>query len=252
MFKNLSGKTLLQHHRVFRKALDYAYKMQLIGKNPADLLEAPRAKKYKAAALDAKQAKTLLNVIQNTRLEVPIHIAIACGLRRGEILGLRWNDIDFNNGTITINQNLVRAGLELVFKEPKTEKSKRTIPAPTQLMLLLREHKKKQIELQLRSYGEWNNERNLVCINSNGEPINPATFSHAFGDFLKRNNLPSIRLHDLRHTYATLMLLAKTETKIVSELLGHSTIGITADLYTHVLKDMKQEAAEKLSNELYK
>lgn len=250
--ETLKGKTLLQHHRVLRKALDYAWKMQLISKNPADMVEAPRAQKYKAAVLEPKDVKKLLNAVHDTRFEVPTNLALALGLRLGEILGLRWSDVDFENGIINIEQNLVRAGTKLIFKEPKTEESKRSISAPYDLLKLLKEHKKKQIELKIRSGGEYNNKHNLVCTRDSGEPLNTSSFSHAFGDFIKRRDIPHVRFHDLRHTNATLMLLSGTAPKVASSRLGHSTISITMDLYSHVLKDMNKDAADKLNEVIYK
>lgn len=250
--KSLKGKTLLQHHRVFRKALNYAWKMQLISKNPADMVEVPKAQKYKATVLEPKQAKQLLNAVKNTKFEIPTHLALSLGLRLGEILGLRWSDIDFEDGVINIEQTLVRAGTELIFKEPKTEGSKRIITAPSELLKLLKDHKIKQMELQIRSGGEYKNEHNLVCTRDTGAPLNTSSFSHAFGDFIKKLEIPHIRFHDLRHTNATLMLLAGTPAKVASSRLGHSTINITMDLYSHVLKDMNVEAAEKLNEVIYK
>lgn len=250
--KALKAKTLLQHHRVLRKALDYAWKMQLISKNPADMVEAPRAQKYTSAVLEPKEVKQLLNAVHNTKFEVPVNLALALGLRLGEILGLRWSDIDFENGVINIEQAQVRAGTKLIFKDPKTEGSKRSISAPTNLLKLLKEHKKKQLELQIRSCGEYKNKHNLVCTRDTGASLNNSSFSHAFGDFIKKLDLPHIRFHDLRHTNATLMLLSGTAPKVASSRLGHSTISITMDLYSHVLKDMNRDAADKLDEVIYK
>lgn len=250
--ETLKGKTLLQHHRVLRKALDYAWKNQLIPKNPADMVDAPKVKKFESKVLNPEEAKKLLYAIKDTRFEIPINLGLSLGLRRGEMLGLRWSDIDFENGTITIQNNLVRVGTELLFKSPKTEGSIRTLAAPIELMRLLKEHRKKQMEIQLRSCEEYNNEHNLVCTRYDGSPINPSTFSHAFGDFLSKHELPHVRLHDLRHTNATLMLLSGTPAKVASSRLGHSSINITMDLYSHVLKDMNEDAAERLNEVIYK
>ncbi|ADK16294.1 site-specific integrase [Clostridium ljungdahlii] len=250
--KTLKGKTLLQHHRVLRKALNYAWKMQLISRNPADMVDAPKVQKYRAVVLEPPQVKTLLSAVENTRFEIPVNLALALGLRLGEVLGLRWSDIDFENGIINIEQTLVRAGTKLIFKEPKTEESARSISAPQELLKLLKQHKKNQLELKVRSYGEYENKHNLVCTRDNGQPLNTSSFSHAFGDFIKKVDIPHIRFHDLRHTNATLMLLSGTAPKVASSRLGHSTIGITMDLYSHVLKDMNKEAADKLNDVIYK
>lgn len=251
--KTLKGKTLLQHHRVLRKALDYAWKMQVISKNPADLLDSPKVKKYKATVLEVNDVKKLLNIIQNTQFEIPVNLAIGLGLRLGEILGLRWKDIDFDNGIIKVEQTLVRAGNELIFKEPKTEESSRSLSVPDTLLKLLKDHKRNQLEMKMRLGVEYDNKYNLVNTKYNGSIINTATFSHAFGDFIRKHkqDLPQIRFHDLRHTNATLMLLSGTPAKVASSRLGHSTINITMDLYSHVLKDMNIDAAKKLNSVIY-
>jgi integrase len=250
--KTLCGKTLLQHHRVLRKALDYAYKMQMICRNPADLLDAPRAKKYKARALTVDEVKLLLQAIKNTKFEVPINLGIALGLRRGEILGLKWEDIDFENNIINIRNNLQLADKKLIFKDPKSEDGERSLVAPEDLMSLLKIHRKKQLEYQLHYGGSSFNKLNLVNVNSMGKPINPSSFSHAFGDFIRRRDLPLIRVHDLRHTNATLMLKTGTGAKVASSRLGHSTIDITLNLYSHVTQDLNTEAAVKLNDVIYR
>lgn len=247
----LSGKTLVQHHRVLHKALDYAYKMQLIRSNPANAVETPKAKKYKARILTMEEIKKLLEALKETELEVPINVALALGLRRGELLGLKWEDINFEEGTVEIKRNLVRAGTKLVLKEPKSETSIRTLKLSKNLLTMLKNHRKRQLELKLLLGNEYKDNGFVFC-KPNGEPINPSTFSHQFDDFLKKNNLPDIRLHDLRHTNATLMLKSNIPAKVASSRLGHSTVSITLDLYSHVLTDMEEEAAAKIDEILYK
>lgn len=246
----LSGKTLTQHHRVIRKALDYAYKLQMIPNNPADAVEPPKPKKYKAKVLTREEIKALLKALEGDKLEVPINLCLALGLRRGELLALKWEDINFKEGTIHIRRNLVRAGNKLVLKEPKSETSNRLLKLSPTLLKMLKKHRKKQLELKML-LGELFEDNNFVFTKNNGELINPATFSHQFSDFLKKNNLPQIRLHDLRHTNATLMLQSNIAPKIASNRLGHSTITITMDLYSHVLTDMEEETAKKLDEILY-
>lgn len=250
--RTLSGTTVLHHYRVLHKALEFAYNMQLISKNPMDMVEPPKAEKYKAEVLTPDQAKNLLEAVEHTYLKIPTHIGLSLGLRRGEILALRWDDVDFVHNTITVKQNLVRAGGELIFTTPKSDTSNRVLIAPEGLMKVLKAHKIAQQELQLRSYGKFKNDENLVCTRPAGGPINPCTFSTVFSKFLKRHKLPVIRFHDTRHTNATFMLLDDTPMKVASERLGHSSIGITMDLYTSVLKQMDKEAAEKLNETIYK
>ncbi|KYN77137.1 recombinase [Clostridium sporogenes] len=253
MLKTLNPKTVLQYHRVIHKALNKAYKLQIINKNISNLVELPKIKKYKAKSLTIKEVKQFLEVSKDTRVEIPINLAIVLGLRAAEILGLSWDNVNFCENTIVICKTLVKDKINktLVFKEPKSETSIRTLTVPEQLMSLLKEHKKKQKQLQLKSYGAFKNEFNLVFTKLNGNPMASDSLSSIFRDFINRNNLPNIRFHDLRHTNATLMLASGTSMKVASTRLGHSTIGITMDLYTHVLQGLEKEAAKNISDLIY-
>ncbi|MGU9539212.1 tyrosine-type recombinase/integrase [Clostridium tepidum] len=253
MLETLNSKTVLQYHRVIHKALNKAYKLQIINKNISDLVELPKIKKYKARALTIKEVRQFLELSKNTRVEMPVNLAIALGLRAGEILGLSWDNVNFNNNTIVICKTLVKDKLNktFIFKEPKSETSIRTLTVPKHLMDLLKEHNKKQKQLQLKSYGAFENKYNLVFTKLDGTPMASDSFSRIFKDFIDRNNLPNIRFHDLRHTNATLMLASGTSMKVASARLGHSTIGITMDLYTHVLQELEEEVAKNISNLMY-
>ncbi|AHM56364.1 tyrosine recombinase xerC-like [Peptoclostridium acidaminophilum DSM 3953] len=251
--ESLSGKTLTQHHRVLRKALDYAFRMQLIIKNPADVVSPPKIIKYKARALTLDEVRLLIEKLKESEyLNVPINVVLSLGLRRGELLALKWEDIDFNKGIITIQRNLVRAGTKLVFKDPKSETSNRKLKLSPTLLSMLKEHRRKQLEHKIAFESLYCANDFLFC-KENGEPINPAGFSHRFGDFLRRHDdLPNVRLHDLRHTNATLMLQQNISPKIASSRLGHSNISITLDLYSHVLFDMEEKTANLMDDILYK
>lgn len=253
MAQFLNSKTILQYHRIIHKALDSAYKLQIISKNPSDLVETPKIKKYKSNVFSVKEVQQLLESCKNTRLEVPINLAVILGLRAGEVLGLSWDKVNFSNNTITIDKNLVRdrVSKSFVFKDPKSESSIRTLTAPKELMSLLKEQKKKQSQFQLQSYGTYNNKYHLLFTKINGEPMTSDSFSRMFRDFLKKHKFHLIRFHDLRHTNASLMLASGTSAKVASTRLGHSTIGITMDLYTHVLEGLEKEAADNISNLIY-
>jgi integrase len=242
MLDRLSGKTVMQYHRIIHKSLSIAYKMQVIPKNPAEFVEVPKVKKYKASVYDKMEVRQLLEAVKNTRLEAPINLALGLGLRAGEVLGLRWTDVDFDKGIINIAQTAVRGEKsgDVIFKDPKSETSSRTLTTPEDLLKILKEHK------------VIKNEHNLVFTQITGKPMSSASFSRMFRDFLKRKNLPLIRFHDLRHTNATLMLASGTSAKVASSRLGHSSIGITMDLYTHVLQELEQDAADKLNDVIYK
>lgn len=246
----LSGKTLLQHYRVLHKALNFAFKNKLIKDNPIEYVDPPKPNKYHAKVLSLEEIKRLLECLKGSDLEVIINVALALGLRRGELLGLKWSDINFDEETVTIRNNLVRAGSELIIKTPKSDSSNRTLKISKNIIDMLKKHKVKQNEIKLQ-LGENYKNNDLVFCNKDGSMINPSTFSHIFSDFLKKNNLPQIRLHDLRHTNATLMLKSNISPKVAGNRLGHSTVTITLDLYSHVLTDMDKEAAQKIDNIIY-
>jgi len=251
--QTLSNQTVLHHHRMLRKALQDAKEWQLIKINPADHVEVPKAKKYKAEVLNIDEIKILLKALEGDRLEVPISIILFLGLRRGELLALKWSDIDYKNKTISIQRNLVRGGddgTELILKEPKTEESTRAIPISDNIIALLKKQELKQKGNKLK-IGKYYKDSNFIFTTEMGDLINPATFSRTFGDFIKKNNLKHVRLHDLRHTNATLMLKSNIPAKIASERLGHSNISTTLDLYSHVLDDMERETSDKLDNMIF-
>lgn len=243
----LSAKTVIHIHRVLRKALFDAEKMQLISKNAADMVDLPKIKKYKANVYDENQVKELLQAAKLTEMYIPILLAVGLGLRLGEVFGLKWQDIDFPNKSIVVKRALSLIKKELVFHEPKTEKSNRIIIASDMIINELTIIKEKQ-ENNMVILGESYNNLDLVNCYNDGSPINPSNFTHKFADFLLRNKMPHIRFHDLRHTNATLMLKKNIAPKVAAERLGHSTISITLDLYSHVLNEMQHDAAKKLDS----
>ncbi len=251
--KILSPTTVLHHHRMLRKALEDAKEWQLIKINPADHVEAPKPKRYKATVLNIDEIKELLKALEGNRLEVSITLILFLGLRRGELLALEWSDLDLENKTITIKKNLVRggdSGNELIIKEPKTEESIRTIYLSDNILNLLKKQKIVQKKNKMK-YGPKYKDSDFIFTTEMGNLINPASFSREFGDFIKSNNLKKIRLHDLRHTNATLMLKSKIPAKVASERLGHSNISTTLDLYSHVLKDMEIETTNKMDDMIF-
>ncbi|MEG0133213.1 MAG: site-specific integrase, partial [Clostridium sp.] len=250
----LSPRTLLNHKRVLVAIFISALDMELIEKNPLLKVKLQRDKREETKVLTIEESKLLLDVVQNHfNLKMPVTLALLLGLRRGECLGLTWDNIDYVNKTITINQNLEVVKGELYLKAPKTAKSKRTIAMPESLIPILKKHYKWQREMVLRSGSAWKNEYNLICTRKrDGKPFLPNNISDAFRNFLLKKNLPVIRFHDLRHTNATLMLAAGVSAKVAGNRLGHSSISITLDLYSHVLQTVDQEVAEKLDNILGK
>lgn len=245
--EELSSKTLNNHKRILTSAFLYAIDMEILDKNPMTKVKFPREKKAEIIPYDIEQTITLLELIQNNKtLNTPVTLSIMLGLRRGECLGLRWSDIDFINNKIYIKQNLEYVKGVYYFKDTKTIKSQRTITAPNVLMDYLKEHRKWQKEIMLKSGGTWINEHDLVCTRMlNGKPIIPHSLSGMFKHFLSSNKLPHIRFHDLRHTNATLMLALGTNSRVAMQRLGHSNISITLGLYSHVLESVDQEVADR-------
>ena len=171
-------------------------------------------------------------------------------MRRGEVLALRWSDIDLDGGILSVTRTLEKSrngGLK--FKQPKTQKSRRTISLPGITVDALKLHRVEQAELMLSLGAGWN-EDGLVCMKNAGDPITPDTLTSNFKNMIKRTGLPLIRLHDLRHTHATQLLKAGVHPKIAQERLGHATIAVTLDLYSHVMPGMQEDAAMKVDRVL--
>lgn len=177
-------------------------------------------------------------------------LLLASGMRPGEALGLKWEDIDFSNNRVHVRRTLSKSKDGWGFEETKTSRSRRSIPLPGSVVKDLREHKKEQLEQKLKN--PQYKDHGLVFANANGEPPGYRNIiNRHFKPILKANNLPDIRLYDLRHTCATLFLAAGENPKIVSERLGHSSIVLTLDTYSHVLPDMQEKAAAKLESILF-
>lgn len=240
----LSARTVLHHHRVLREALQQAVKWQLLVRNPADAVEPPRPEQKQMAVLDEDQAKRLLTAAEGTRLHIPVLLAVTTGMRRGEILGLRWTDVDLTTGTAAVRQALgqTKAGME--FKTPKTQKSRRLVVLPQFVADELRRHKGQQAQQKLL-LGPGYKDQSLVVAQADGSAFPPNILSIAFATLVKQAGL-KVTFHGLRHTHATHLFLRKVHPKIVSERLGHSNIGITLDIYSHVLPGMQEEAARHI------
>ncbi|MBE3586525.1 MAG: tyrosine-type recombinase/integrase [Thermoanaerobacter sp.] len=246
----LSPKTVHQLHRIIHRALEVTVKWQLLGRNVADAVEPPKCKDYEARVYDEKDVERLLSAAEGTRMYAPILLTLATGLRRGELLGLRWEDVDFKKHTITVNQTLYKTSAGLEIKTPKTKKSRRTITLPASVVDELKRHKANQAKEKLQA-GEFYTDHGLVFCREDGSPWNPRSFSRDYRDLLKKHNLPLIRFHDLRHTHASILLRQGVHPKVVSERLGHSQIGITLDIYSHILPGIQEEVAKQLDENIF-
>ena len=200
-------------------------------------------------------AHTLLPAIAKDRLFAGILLAISTGLRRGELLALRWRDLDLEAQVLHVRQTIVRvrnydtsggaSRTMLVFQEPKTAHSRRTLPLPDGCLKALQHHKAVQAQERFL-LGEAYQDRDLVVCQADGKPIDPRNFARLFENMIRRAHLPKMRVHDTRHTFATLMLELGESPKTVQTMLGHSRVAITLDIYSHVSLDLEKRAAAKL------
>lgn len=236
----LSNRTVLYHHRILHEALKHAMRLELIHRNVADAVIPPKMEEYEAITLTLEETARLLEAAKETRLYIPILLAISTGMRRGEVLGLRWKDVDLSRRTVRVVQILITDGKKLLFTPPKTKKSKRTIDITDVLTQALKKHKAEQAKEKL-ALGAVYRDNGLVITEPDGTPVNPDTFSARFRKLLKANDLPAVRFHGLRHTNATLLLENGANAKTVSSQLGHANIGVTMDTYGHVTKAMREK-----------
>jgi integrase len=246
----LSNKTVREVHSVIHGALKQAVKNNLVIRNAAEATAPPRKIKHEMQTIDADQVVQFLNCARNDRLYAAFLLEFNTGIRRGELLGLQWKDVDLETGTISICRSLVRiynkGKTELSFQEPKTAAAKRTLPITAEVVAALKNHKKQQIEERL-AFGSEYEDNDLVFCSPKGTPLDPRSFTRHFDTLLNKAGLPHIRFHDARHTVATLLLEQNEHPRVVQELLGHSDISTTLGTYSHVSSDLKRKAAEKLS-----
>lgn len=245
----LSAQTVLHFHRLLRKAFLQAVKWQLLARNPVDAVEPPRPQRTEMNAINEKETALLLEKLTGSPLFTPVLLAVTTGLRRGELLALRWKDIDLEEGRLTVNQSLEQTKTGLRFKMPKTERSRRQVPLPGVALDFLKDHKRQQNEERLRLGPVYQN-NDLIFPRPDGSLMAPDSFSTNFAAFMRRSKLKRIRFHDLRHSHATQLLTQGVHPKIVSERLGHSNIGITLDTYSHVLPGMQEDAVLKIDASL--
>ena len=237
----LSGRTVQRIRAVLRIALNQAIKWGLVVRNAASLAEPPHVEKYEIQPITQLAARDFLKAIAGDRLEALFTVALALGLRRGEALGLRWQDIDFENRTLRVNCSLQRFGGKLHLTELKTNNSRRVLHMPDVLLHKLQAHRIRQLEDKLHAGERWQ-ESDLVFTTSVGTPLEPRNVNRHFYDLLTNSKISHFRLHDLRHYCASLLLAQGVQLKIVSEILGHAQLSTTADIYTHILPEVKKDA----------
>lgn len=227
-------------------ALRQAVRWQLVARNVAESVEAPKPTSKRIEALEPEQAHAILQAVAGTGLEIPVVLALGTGLRRGEVLGLRWDDVDLDTGHARIAQTLQTDGS---FGTPKTHRSNRAIAMPAPVVTALRAHRKTQNERRLICGHGWYN-LDLVIDRGDGSPMPPWSLSHDFTAVAKSLGL-DLSFHGLRHAYATLALSAGVDMKTTQTILGHASFGVTADLYSHVSERADTVAAGKVGALLF-
>jgi integrase len=247
----LSPKTVRGIHVVLRKALADAERLGLVVRNAAAAAKPPVPAKYEHTTWTAEQLAQFLDSIEDERLAAAFVLLATTGMRRGEALGLRWGDIDLPAGRLSIVQTITTVRDKMVMSPPKTARSRRSVSLDPVTVAALRDHRRRQNEERLRVGEAWSNTSDLVFTNEVGEPVHPSAFSYSFESYVRHSGLPRIRLHDLRHTYATVALAAGVHPKIVSERLGHATIAVTLDLYSHVTPAIDAEAAALVAAKIF-
>jgi integrase len=242
----LSSTSVQGHHRTLHRALVCAVKWGLVGRNVCDATEPPKIRRLEMKTWTPAECLRFLNAAKANRYGPLFAVAIYTGLRQGELLGLRWLDTDFESGTLVVQQTLEKSGTEPRFGTPKTAKSRRLVPIPAELVTMLRAWKARQNAERLALGSEYR-DYGLVFTIPGGGPIHHQNLSRRdFARLTEAAGVPKIRFHDLRHTSAGLLLGANVNAKVVSERLGHSSIGITLDTYSHVLPTMQREASDAL------
>ena len=228
-------------HRILKQALEHAVRWRILARNPADAVKPPRVERASMQTYNLDETADLLEAARGTRMFVPTILAVLCGLRRGEILAARWRNVDFDQGQIAVVESVEQTGAGLRFKETKSGRA-RTVALSATVVAELRAHRARQAQELLR-LGVRLSADTLVVSRADGEPIQPRSLTHEWQKLAERRGLRRIRFHDLRHAHATHLLASGVHPKIASERLGHSSVGITLDLYSHVTRGMQVDAA---------
>lgn len=246
--QGMSASSVKKYHANIHKALDAAVRDELIPANPSDKAILPKKTKSKINPYTAEEAEALFKAVEGTKMEAPVKLATMFGLRREEVLGLRWSAIDFSKRTLKINHTCVLVGNAAVnVNRTKNESSNRTLYMTDDMASYLKGVKKQQRENQLKQ-GEQYIYTDYVCIDEYGQQLHPNYISERFREILKKNGLRHIRFHDLRHTCASLLMNHGYETADISKMLGHSTITTTVDIYGHIDEKRMRNIAKKMND----
>lgn len=241
----LSSSTVRLTFLVLRTVLDTAVRDQLLASNPAVAVRGPRVERQESRALTVAELHLLLDAVRGDRLAALWLLLAGTGLRRGEALALSWTDLDLDGGALRVRGTLSRTSAGLTITDPKTDRSRRTVPLPRQVVEALRAHKARQAAERLAA-GPAYAEHGLMFTTEIGTPLEPRNVLRRFVTLAGRVGIDGVGLHSLRHTAATRLLEAGTDTRVVADLLGHSSTAITADVYQHVEARLRRDAADRL------
>ena len=246
----LSASTVHKMHAILHKALARAVAWQMVPRNVTEAVEPPRPASKEMRPLSPSEARAFLDAARGERFEALYVLAVTTGMRQGELLALRWQDVDLEDATISVRRTLTRDGGRVIIGEPKTRKSRRLIRLTSQATGVLRRHLERQL-WEIQMLGDGYADQGLVFTTTTGAPVNPSNVrQRSFARLLRNAGLPHVRFHDLRHTCATLLLGKGTHPKFVQELLGHATVAITLDTYSHVVPGMGDQTARAMQDAL--
>lgn len=248
MLQHLSARSVCHNLTVLKNALNQAVKTGLLVRNVAVLVDAPKVQRHEMQTLGPDQARLFLETARGDRLGCLYLVAVTTGLRMGELLGLRWADVDLEGDRISVRAAISRRKGPWSFTEPKSASSRRSIVLAAQVASTLKEHRARQLDERLAAGPRWH-DHDLVFCTTIGTPLTSSNLhGRSFKPLLKKAGLPEIRFHDLRHTTASLLLREGEHPKVVQDLLGHSTIALTMDTYSHVMDGMRRSAARKMES----
>ena len=248
--EKLSSSTVVQHHRLISSIMESAVKWGLIIDNPCRRVQTPKVVIKKGVTLSSEETIRMFECLADApeKYRTAITVLVYTGLRRGELSGLKWSDVNFEKGILTVNGGLeYLPSMGLYEEAPKTENGKRSIKLPASALNILKEHRRMQAEDKLKLGDRWQ-EMGYIFTKWDGTPMHPDSLYQWFSRFVKQNNLPPITLHSLRHTNASLMIANGIDLATVSKRLGHADTSITARVYTHAIKEADAIAAEALEN----
>jgi integrase len=245
----LSPSTVRYMHVILKAAMGQAVRWQILARNPVDAVDPPKIERSAMTTYDLAQTAELIDTTRGTRMTVTVMLAVLCGLRRGEIAALRWRNVNLGTAQLAVTESAEQTRAGVRYKQPKSGRG-RTVALSARVVNELRSHRVQQAE-ELLKLGIPLTDDAFVVAQADGCPLQPRTITHQWHLLLaKHKTLPRIRFHDLRHAHATHMLASGVHPKIASERLGHSKVGITMDLYSHVMPGMQEDAAARVDREL--